>query len=181
MESESAQGRNGAFVELAVLVGESGNIVVMFFSMGGEIGGLFRAAVMGVLGLQVVMTVRGRGRVTPTEGEEPAGAWTTGLNPEGAGWNTVVGMLGAREKMGVVGTGNATLKRGSVSPTAPPPVWKLAGGERLSGDALGGVMGAYGMETAGIFTTEIGAWRGGAFGMETCELAAMAALIDSSF
>lgn len=73
-------------------------------------GGLFRV-LMGLLGLQaVVMTVKGKGRVTPTEGAEPTGAWTTGLNPEGAGWNTVVGMLGAREKMGVVGTGNATLK-----------------------------------------------------------------------
>lgn len=52
---------------------------------------------------------------------------------------------------------------------APPLVWKLAGGERLSGDALGGVKGAYGMETAGMLTMEMGAWRGttATFGTET--------------
>jgi hypothetical protein len=41
--------------------------------------------------------------------------------------------------MGVLGIGKATLKRGRGSAT---PVEKLAGGERLSGEALGGVSGA---------------------------------------
>jgi len=116
-----------------------------------------------------------------------AAAGMTGLKPDGAGWKTVgtVPLEAAREMMGVVGTGKATLKRGSGSAT---PVAKLAGGERLSGDALGGVSGAYGMETAGtlgMLTTETGVCSGGAAAtldkLFTWELAAKAALMASSF
>ena len=67
-------------------------------------------------------------------------------------------LVGARDMMGVDGKGKATLKRGRGSGAAAP-VGKLAGGERLSGEALGGVRGAYGMDTAGIvgmLTTDTG-------------------------
>ena len=94
-----------------------------------------------------------------------------------------MGTVPAREMMGVLGIGKATLNRGRVSAT---PVGKLAGGERLSGEALGGVSGAYGIDTVGILgmlTTENGVWRDGvvALGTETWVLAAMAALMASSF
>lgn len=166
MSLESAQGRNGVFVELVgVLVGEIGCCCIMveeivsiimiwallFLSRGGETG-LYREAIILLAPLVAVevITVRGIGRGSP-----PEMGWITGLNPaEGAEWNTVDP---AREIMGVLGIGNATLKRGRDSPMV---VGKLAGGERLSGDALGGVSGAYGMDTVGILdmlTTEMGA------------------------
>lgn len=48
----------------------------------------------------------------------------------------------AREKMGVVGIGKATLKCGSESVAPKLVPGNPAGGDRLSGDALGGVSGA---------------------------------------
>lgn len=53
--------------------------------------------------------------------------------------------------MGVVGIGKAMLKCGRVESVTPNDLpRKLAGGERLSGEALGGVSGAaYGIEMAG--------------------------------
>lgn len=138
-----------------------------------------------------VITVRGIGRGSPPETVGTgfttlAGGWITGLNPaEGVGWNTVgtVPLVGARERIGVLGIGKATLNRGRASAT---PEEKLAGGERLSGEALGGVSGAYGIDTVGILgmlTTENGVWRAGvvALGTETWELAAIAALMANSF
>ena len=179
---ESAQGRNGAFVELVgVLVGDRAEalkeevavsgLIVIFLSRGGVRG----AAKLQTL-LVEVMTVRGlaavgspprvgTGFTTLVRGAVAEGCWTTaaaadstGLNPEAVGWNMAgtVPLVGAREIMGVVGTGKATLNRGSGSVI---PVGKLAGGERLSGDARGGVRGAYGMDTLGMLTTETGVGR----------------------
>ena len=52
---------------------------------------------------------------------------------------------------GMAGMGNATLKRGRESCI---PAWKVAGGERLSGEALGGVRGAY--DKVGMLIIETG-------------------------
>lgn len=166
---ESAQGRKGVFVEfVGVFVGDIGCIIAeavismvmmwaLFLSWGGETG-LYRELIILLAALVAVevMTVRGMGRWSATlvgaGFTTLTGGCITGLNPvEVAGWKTVVG---AREMMGVFGIGNATLKRGRAS-----AMGKLAGGERLSGEALGGVSGAYGMDTAGMldmFRMEIG-------------------------
>lgn len=158
----TAQGRKGVFVKLVgVFVGDTGCITVaeeiiskvMFLSWGGETG-LSRKVVILLVALVAVevMTVRGIGRWVFTM---LMGGWITGLNPVVlAGWKTVGTVVGAREMMGAVGIGKATLKQGRAS-----AVGKLAGGERLSGEALGGVSGAYGMDTAGMLdmlTTEMG-------------------------
>ena len=226
--SESAQGRNGAFVELvSIFVGDRGSvtvevvastfIVIVFPSKGGgEIGLRETVELLAAFeALLEVITVRGRavdagvvvaagrgtlprvigaGFTTLIGAAEPP--WTmaagmTGLNPEGAGWNTAAAgmVVGAREMMGVEGIGKATLNRGRGSPATPAveAIGNPAGGERLSGEALGGVSGAYGMDiadTLGMLTTDMGVWMGCAaatFGTLTCELAAMAALMASSF
>lgn len=98
--------------------------------------------------------------------------------------DTLLLVDGAREMMGVVGMGKATLKCGreSAIPNVVPD--KLPRGERLSGEALGGVSGAYEIEVA----------RGGAlamlmmdsgglptFEMFICELTAIAVFTASSF
>ena len=213
---ESAQGRKGALVELVgVFVGERAEVVMLasslpavtFLSRGGVRGPKVESVMPLVTAVEVI-TVNGlavggcgsgaRAGLTTLVGAE--GCWTTaaaertGLKPEGVGWKTAgtVPLVGAREMMGVVGTGKATLKRGRGSATG-----KLAGGERLSGLALGGVRGAYGMETLGTLTTVCRAAGCGAVGgagslveaaaaaaaaaTPTWELAAMAALMASSF
>lgn len=196
---ESAQGRNGAFVEfVSIFVGDLGSVIVevvassfmviVLRSLGGGGGEMGLSETVELLAaiaalLLEVMTVRGlameadmAGRcgtlprvvgagLTTLMGAGPC--WTTeagrtGLNPDGAGWKTAAAaagkvalVVGASEMMGVVGTGKATLKRGRASPMAGNP----AGGERLSGDALGGVSGAYGMDmpdTVGMLTTDTG-------------------------
>ncbi len=201
MSMESAQGRNGAFVEfVSIFVGELGSSVivevvastfmVIVLLLGGGGGGgemglretveLHMAAIE-ALWLEVI-TVRGlameaadavaawRGTLarvgaglTTLMGAEPC--WTTvagitGLKLEGAGWNiAAAGMVvGAKEMTGVVGIEKATLKRGRGSPMVGNP----PGGERLSGEALGGVSGAYGMDiagTLGMLTSEMGVGR----------------------
>ena len=140
---------------------------------------LSMAAALGAVAVVEVMTVSGLGRGRPPTGAAvllvgftipPTMAaavamegCTTGLKLEGAaaGWNKAGGgtlpvVGGAREMMGVGGSGKATLKRGRGSlaaattlPTFPAAAaaaaataCRLAGGERLSGDALGGVSGA---------------------------------------
>ena len=120
-------------------------------SRGGEIGLSTFVVWLAVFVCAVVITVRGRvvgcGNPTPIKGEgfttltgaEGCDTGMTGLNPDGAGWKTVGIVPLARDIIGVVGTGNATLNRGRESGT---PTGKLAGGERLSGEALGGVRGA---------------------------------------
>ena len=122
---------------------------VKFLSRAGGETGLLREAAILLAALVVVevITVSGLGRGSPAAAvgadlTTPTGGCTTGLNPEGAGWKTAgtVPLVGAREMIGVVGTGKATLKRGR-DPSATA-VGKLAGGERLSGEALGGVSGA---------------------------------------
>lgn len=87
-----------------------------------------------------VITVRGVGLTMP--------GWATGLNPEGAVPNTGMVAVGANEMMG--GVWNATLKRGRGSAAV-----RLVGGEKWSGEALGGVRGAYGMVVAGIVTAVV--------------------------
>lgn len=158
---ESAQGRKGVFVELVgVLVGDMGCMVmeevisrVIFLSWGGETGLSMKVVILlAVLVAVEVITVRGIGRWVGAGFTTLTGGWITGLNPaELAGWKTAGTVVGAREIMGAVGIGKATLKRGRAS-----AVGKLMGGERLSGEALGGVNGAYGMDTAGMFMTEMG-------------------------
>lgn len=161
MSMESAQGRKGVLVELVgVFVGEIGCCVMeevsssimiwVLLSGGGEMGLGMQAAILlaAVLAVEVI-TVSGIGRGRPPPEMETVGftmltgGWITGRNPvDGAVWNTVgilPPLVGAREMMGVVGMGNATLKRGRDSGMH---VGKLAGGERLSGEALGGVSGA---------------------------------------
>ena len=59
---------------------------------------------------------------------------TTGLKPDGAAPNTGTVAVDAKEMMGA---GKARLNRGSVVSEV-----KLAGGERWSGEARGGVRGA---------------------------------------
>lgn len=87
-----------------------------------------------------VITVSGVGLAMP--------GWVTGLNPEGAVPNTGIVAVGANEIMG--GVWKATLKRGSGSAAV-----RLAGGEKWSGEALGGVRGAYGMVVAGMATAVV--------------------------
>ena len=81
----------------------------------------------------------------------------------------------ANDKTGVAG--NATLNLGSSGSAAV----KLAGGERLSGEARGGVRGAYAaVETVGTVTM-VGTcvlWE--TLDIPICALAATAALIASS-
>ena len=97
--------------------------------------------------------------------------WATGLNPEGAAPNTAgIVVVGANEMTG--GVWKATLKRGRGSAAE-----RLAGGEKWSGEALGGVRGAYGMEVTGMVTA-VGAR--GPFGSPIWALAATAALMASS-
>lgn len=155
-------------VVLASIGGVMGLSVVVVVVIVKLVAALLFVAVLLLLG--DVITVRGRrfclgspltrGAGFTTVTGAAAEGWTTavaavgitGLNPEG---KTPLGMLplvGAREMMGVEGTGKATLNRGRLS--AVTPVGKLAGGERLSGEARGGVRGAY-MDTAGMTDTGV--------------------------
>ena len=73
----------------------------------------------------------------------------TGLKLDGAVPNTGMVAVDAKE---ITGAEKARLNRGSVVSAV-----KLAGGERWSGEARGGVSGAYWWEVAGILMAG-GAW-----------------------
>ena len=75
---------------------------------------------------------------------EQAEGCTTGLNPD---WTVPKTGTVAVEANEMIGVGKARLKRGrGASPL------NVTGGERLSGEARGGVRGAYGWEDTGIPT-----------------------------
>lgn len=129
----SAHGRKGAFV---VFCGEGGleNVVLLSIVLLAVIitfSGL-AAAVVEVMEVGGAMDL-----TTPTE--DDCGG-TTGLKLDGPVLNTGTGTLvGANEMMGPAGKATLNLGRGSVAAVM------LAGGDRLSGEALGGVRGAYGL------------------------------------
>lgn len=96
---------------------------------------------------------------------------TTGLKPDGVAPNTGTVAVDAKE---MTGAGKARLNRGSVVSAE-----KLAGGERWSGEARGGVRGAYGWwEVTGILIAGGGAWE--TLVTDIWALAATAALMASS-
>ena len=123
----SAQGRKGAFVVFWGEEGLEGVLSIVLFAVMITLSGLAAVAVVEVGGVTCL--------VIPAV--EDCGG-TTGLKLDGPVLNTGTGTLavGANEMMGPVG--KATLNLGSGSPAGV----MAAGGERLSGDALGGVRGA---------------------------------------
>ena len=112
------------------LVGEGGLLVRVVVST----VGLGVKTLMGATAVAFGRTGSTDGLITPmvvveTVGTEP---WMTGWSPTaGVARNSGTLAVEANDRTGV--PGNATLNRGSGS---------LAGGERLSGEALGGVRGA---------------------------------------
>lgn len=163
----------------------------MFIGLVGEVGAFVKVEVIMVGLVADVSTFNGasaaafggagstEGLMIPIDVVDTVGAelcWDkSGWIPtEGAALKMGTLAVEANERTGVAG--NATLNLGSGSAAV-----KLAGGERLSGEARGGVSGAYGAaETVGTVTIV-----GTCVGCETldipiCALAATAALIASS-
>ena len=122
----SAQGRKGAFV---VFCGEDG----------------LEKVVLSIILLAVIITLSGLaadvvnvgGAIVLTTPTVEVWGGTTGLKLDGPVLNTGTGTLavGANEMIGPAGKATLNLGRGSAAAVM------LAGGERLSGDALGGVRG----------------------------------------
>ena len=122
----SAQGRKGAFVVFCGEEGLEGVLSVVLLAVIITLRGLATA----VVEVMVVGWATGLPMAVDCGG-------TTGLKLDGPVLNTGTGTVavGANEMMGPVGKATLNLGRGSAGV-------KLAGGERLSGEALGGVSGA---------------------------------------
>ena len=122
----SAHGRNGAFVgSFPLSGGERGK------------GSILITVVGGLSGVRTVPVVTGG--LLALQMEAAVAVVGTGLKPDGLAPITGMVAVGAKEKIGVW---KAMLNRGSERSM-------LAGGERWSGDARGGVRGPYWIDVAG--------------------------------
>lgn len=177
MSATSAQGRNGVLFVLIGFVGEGGALVKVEVSIVGLVADV--STFSGARTVAFGGTGSTEGFMIPIVVVDTVGAVfccdRSGWIPtEGEALKMGTLAVEANDKTGVAG--NATLNLGSWSAAV-----KLAGGERLSGEARGGVRGAYGaVETVGTVTM-VGTcvvWE--TLDIPICALAATAALIASS-
>ena len=133
----SAHGRNGAFVSSFPLSGGEGGRGSVLIKVGrGFVGVKVPPVVIGMLLLLLLVAVG------------------TGLKPDGLAPITGMVAVGVKEK---IGAGNAMLNLGSDRST-------LAGGEKWSGDSLGGVRGPKECEVTGIVVPRLIGGGGRTFG-----------------